>query len=298
MDTTSTSKGVILLLLAFTLWGVFPIYFTWVKNVNAFEVLAHRIVWSALILLIVLYFTNQIKTILEHIKNKWMIKQLFIASIFISSNWLIFIYAVSQEKILETAIGYYTAPLLTIAIGVFFLKERLNKYKLIALFFVFLAVLYQWVSLEGFPFIIIGLSVSFSLYSVIKKHIKINGLMSLFIEVLFLLPFSILFLLYLFYNNELVFIQNSQLDMSFLLLCSGIVTISPLLLFAKGVKMVPLYLSGFMQYITPTVSFLIAILVYNEELSLDKIITFSLLWLGLSIFIISEIVSIYRSSNK
>ena len=289
MRNTNTFKGMIFLLLAFTLWGTFPIYFTWVKDVNAFEVLAHRIVWSFLILIIILYFTKSIKPLLKHIQDKKTLKQLLIASILISLNWLIFIYAVSQGKILETSIGYYTTPLVIIAIGVFFFKEKLNKYKLIALFFAFMAVAYQWMSLKDFPFIIIGLAISFALYSAVKKRINISGVMSLFIEVLFLLPFAVLFLFYLFFNNELEFIQNSTLNMSFLLFISGVITITPLLLFAKGVQMVPLYLAGFLQYITPTVSFLIAIFIYNEELSVDKIITFSLLWIGLSIFIIDEL---------
>lgn len=296
MDNSITFKGVIFLFLAFTLWGMFPIYFTWVGNINAFEVLAHRIVWSSFILIIVLYWRKDIKALMGHMKNKKMLKQLFLASILISLNWLIFIYAVSKGRILETSLGYYTTPLLTIAIGVVFFNERLNTNKLFALFFAFSSVAYQWASLESFPFVVIGLSISFSLYSVVKKNIKINGVMSLFMEVLFLFPFAILFLFYLFYNNELSFLQNSSLNMSFLLFLSGIITIAPLLLFAKGVQIAPLYLVGFISYITPTVSFLIAIFIYNEELSTDKIITFSLLWIGLSIFIIDEVRKIKLKS--
>ena len=289
MSGTNNFKGTMFLVLAFTLWGAFPIYFTWVGDVNAFEVLAHRIIWSFPILIIILYFTKNIKPLLKHMQDKKTLKQLFIASILISLNWLIFIYAVSQGRILETAIAAYTTPLLAIAIGVFFFKEKLNKYKLIALFFAFISVAYQWLSLKEFPFIIIGLPVTFALYSAVKKSIKISGVMSLFIETLFLSPFAILFLFYLFYNNELAFIQSSTLNISFLLFLSGIVAITPLLLFTKGVQMVPLYVVGFVLYITPTVTFLIAIFIYNEELSMDKIITFSLLWIGLSIFIVDEL---------
>ena len=289
MKTTDTFKGSIILVCAFTLWGIFPIYFTWVKSINPFEILAHRIVWSVTLLMIILYWMKNIKSMLKYTKDKEIFKKLFLASFFISSNWLIFIYAISQGKILDVTIGYYTAPILTIAIGVIIFKEKLNKSQWSALFFVFIAVAYQWLSLRGFPFIIIGLSMSFSFYSVIKKNIKIDSVMSLSIETLFLLPFAVLFLLYLFYNNELAFIQNSTLNMSFLLFLSGIITITPLLLFAKGAKMVPLYLIGLLQFITPTIGFLIAIFVYDEELNTDKLITFGLLWFGLIIFIIDKI---------
>ena len=289
MKTTDTFKGSIILVCAFTLWGIFPIYFTWVKSINPFEILAHRIVWSVTLLMIILYWMKNIKSMLKYTKDKEIFKKLFLASFFISSNWLIFIYAISQGKILDVTIGYYTAPILTIAIGVIIFKEKLNKSQWGALFFVFIAVAYQWLSLRGFPFIIIGLSMSFSFYSVIKKNIKIDSVMSLSIETLFLLPFAVLFLLYLFYNNELAFIQNSTLNMSFLLFLSGIITITPLLLFAKGAKMVPLYLIGLLQFITPTIGFLIAIFVYDEELNTDKLITFGLLWFGLIIFIIDKI---------
>ena len=223
---------------------------------------------------------------------------LFFASFFIASNWLIFIYGVQAEKILETSLGYYLSPLISIALGLVFFKEKMRPLQWLCLFLASCAIAYQWVSLGYFPMISFFLALSFSFYSLMKKKIQIDSLSSLFVETLFLAPFAFLYLAYLYEENTLVFAQSGDIYMSILLFSSGVLTITPLLLFGKGLAYVPMYVSGFLQYITPSISFAVGVFLYGEVLGTTKIITFSIIWAALVLFIIDASLHHKRSKQQ
>ena len=292
MNTNLT--GILILVTAYSVWGLFPIYFTLVASVPPWEILSNRIVWSFLILGAVLLYLK--KNALTHLRSKKTMTYLFFASFFIASNWLIFIYGVQAEKILETSLGYYLSPLISIALGLVFFKEKMRPLQWLCLFLASCAIVYQWMSLGYFPMISFFLALSFSFYSLMKKKIQIDSLSSLFVETLFLAPFAFLYLAYLHEENTLVFAQSGDIYMSILLFASGVLTITPLLLFSKGLAYVPMYVSGFLQYITPSISFAVGVFLYGEILDTTKIITFSVIWTALVLFIIDA--SLHHKKNK
>ncbi|MBO7155290.1 MAG: EamA family transporter RarD [Campylobacter sp.] len=276
----STQKGFILALATFIMWGIFPIFFKFIENVAATEVLAHRIIWSALILLVVLIITKKLANVKRIIKIKKVTLTLTITGALIASNWGIFIYAINQNEILATSLGYFINPLFSILLGAIILKEELNSALKLSIFIVFIAIGIQIYALGKLPIISIMLPLSFALYGLLRKRLGVRTFEGLFIETMILAPFALLYLIYLTINNSGEFGMNFNGIMLFL---SGFVTILPLLTFNASTKYLKLSTIGFLQYISPTLSMIIAVFIYNEVLDFYKIISFALIWISLAI---------------
>lgn len=276
----STQKGLILALATFIMWGIFPIFFKFIENVAATEVLAHRIIWSALILLVVLIITKKLANVKRIIKIKKVTLTLAITGALIASNWGIFIYAINQNEILATSLGYFINPLFSILLGAIILKEELNSALKLSIFIVFIAIGIQIYALGKLPIISIMLPLSFALYGLLRKRLGVRTFEGLFIETMILAPFALLYLIYLTINNSSEFSMNFNGIMLFL---SGFVTILPLLTFNASTKYLKLSTIGFLQYISPTLSMIIAVFLYNEVLDFYKIISFVLIWISLAI---------------
>lgn len=277
-------------ILAFLFWGgISPIYFKEVSNVEPIEVLIYRIVFSFFTLLPLLFYKNEIQTFLKVIKNFKLLGYLFLSTFFISLNWLIFIWAITNNKILEASLGYYINPLINILLGFLFLNEKLSKNQNIAIILAFLAVLYQLVTLGYVPIVSISLAFSFGIYGLIRKKVNLGSIVGLFVEIILILPFAIGYIIYLLNNQGIAFIQNEGLYISFMLALSGLVTVIPLLLFNGAACRMKLGTLGFFQYIGPTVAFLLAVFVYNEAFNISKLITFALIWLALFVFSLDSI---------
>ncbi len=275
---------------AFLFWGgLSPIYFKEVSSVDSFEILLYRIVFSVFTLLPLLYFNKEIKTLFATLKDFRKLKYLFASTFFVSINWLIFIWAIANNRILETSLGYYINPLVNVLLGFIFFGERMTKNQYFAIFLAFIAVLYQLLTLGHIPYISFSLAISFAIYGLLRKKINIGSQVGLFIEVLLLVPFALIYLVYLYINTEMAFIQNSSNYISFMLFLAGLITIIPLLLFNSAAVRIRLATLGFFQYIAPTASFLLAIFVYNEDFNSDKFITFILIWISLFIFSFNSI---------
>jgi len=275
---------------AFLFWGgLSPIYFKEVSSVDSFEILLYRIVFSVFTLLPLLYFNKEIKTLFAILKDFRKLKYLFASTFFVSINWLIFIWAIANNRILETSLGYYINPLVNVLLGFIFFGERMTKNQYFAIFLAFIAVLYQLLTLGHIPYISFSLAISFAIYGLLRKKINIGSQVGLFIEVLLLAPFALIYLVYLYINTEMAFIQNSSNYISFMLFLAGLITIIPLLLFNSAAVRIRLATLGFFQYIAPTASFLLAIFVYNEDFNSDKFITFILIWISLFIFSFNSI---------
>jgi chloramphenicol-sensitive protein RarD len=276
----STQKGFILALATFIMWGIFPIFFKFIENVAATEVLAHRIIWSALILLVVLIITKKLANVKRIIKIKKVTLTLAITGALIASNWGIFIYAINQNEILATSLGYFINPLFSILLGAIILKEELNSALKLSIFIVFIAIGIQIYALGKLPIISIMLPLSFALYGLLRKRLGVRTFEGLFIETMILAPFALLYLIYLTINNSGEFGMNFNGIMLFL---SGFITILPLLTFNASTKYLKLSTIGFLQYISPTLSMIIAVFIYNEVLDFYKIISFALIWISLAI---------------
>ena len=282
--------GYIFAVFAFLFWGaVSPIYFKEVGGVTALEVLMHRVVWSFLILIPLVYLTKQTEVLKLLLKNKNKLKYLLYSTFFVSINWLIFIWAVANERIMEASLGYYINPLINIALGFIFFGERMTRNQNIAIVIAFLAVLYQIIALGTLPLVSLSLAVSFAFYGMIRKKVDVGSIVGLFVETLMLMPLAIVYILYLINTNSMAFLNESDY-ITFMLTLGGLATIIPLLLFNGAATRMKLSTLGFFQYIGPTCAFLLAVFVYNEEFNFDKLITFALIWLALIIFSLDAIM--------
>ncbi|WP_096015939.1 EamA family transporter RarD [Campylobacter lanienae] len=282
----ATQKGFILALATFIMWGVFPVFFKFIQGISATEVLAHRIIWSSVILFIVLIVTKKLTSLKRIAKIKKVILTLAITGILIASNWGIFIYAINQNEILATSLGYFINPLFSILLGAIILKEELSPALKLSIFIVFIAIGIQIYALGKMPFISIMLPLSFALYGLLRKRLGVRTFEGLFIETMILSPFALIYLIYL------SLVSSSEFGLNFngiMLFLSGFITILPLLTFNASTKYLKLSTIGFLQYINPTLSMLIAVFVYNETLDLYKIISFVLIWISLAIAAISNL---------
>ena len=214
-------------------------------------------------------------------KKTWI--GLFLASLFISINWFTYIYAVNTNHIVEASLGYYINPLIAVLLGVFVLREKVNKVQAISFVLAGIGVLYMTISVGKIPWISLILALSFGFYGLSKKLIKVDSILGLLLETLFILPFALLFLGYLGVNNQQSF-STGALTSDLLLIGSGVATAIPLLWFGIGAQKIPLYLVGFLQYISPTISLILGVVLYGESFTVDHLITFACIWIAIAMF--------------
>ncbi|AME10104.1 MULTISPECIES: EamA family transporter RarD [Gemella] len=295
----NTKKSLIAILICYLSWGVFPVYFKLLKNIDAYEVLSHRIIWSFVFMLFIVLISKNKKRIFKEILKLWKDKKKFIllviAAILITINWLTYIIAVNTNHVLEASFGYYLNPIVTIILAVIFLKEHLSRTQIIACICVGISLLYLFISLGSLPWISIMLALTFGLYSLCKKKIVISPKASLLVETVIVFPIALIYISYLTINNNLTFYTDGTMTIIWILL-SGAITAVPLMLFAKGANHIPLYLLGILQYIPPSMQFLIGIFVYGEALSIEKLISFIIIWIAVIVFCYSTVQS-FKNKN-
>ncbi|MBR8465973.1 EamA family transporter RarD [Campylobacter sp. faydin G-140] len=279
MHLNDKQQGLIFAISAFVMWGFLPLFFNlFDKNVDAYEILAHRIIWSFLFLTIALITLKKFKNIKILLQNHTILKALFISGALISINWGVYVYGVNNGKILESSIGYFINPLMNMLFGVIFFKERLNTISKIAMFIVIIAIMVQIYALGRLPLIAIILPLSFALYGSVRKHINVAATDGLFIETLLISPIAIGYILYLAFIGQGHFMSSSN---SILMIISGITTIIPLICFNAATSRINLSTIGYLQYISPTIGMLCAVFVFGENLDIYKIISFTLIWFAL-----------------
>lgn len=276
-----TNIGIFYALCAFGMWGIFPMFFKlFDKEVGAVEILAHRVIFSLIFMWIIMIYTNGKQKVINLIKNKKIRNMLGLNGILIGINWGIYIYAVNAGDILQASLGYFINPLMNIVLGVLILKEGLKTSAKISLAIVVLAVFLQVISLGYLPLISILLPASFAFYTLIKKQIAVSALEGLFVETLMLLPFVVAYEFYLSYIDQNHFGFNYT---GLLMMLCGVVTVLPLLAFNAATVRLNLTTVGYLQYISPTMSMLIAIFIYQEKIDIYKISSFILIWIALAI---------------
>ncbi len=278
-----TAKGFWLAFAGYSLWGIFPIYFYLVRHVSAPEVLAHRIIWSMVLLLCISYlFKSKVKWH-QLVKSASTLVPCLFSSLFLSTNWLIFIWAIGNQMAIEGSLGYFINPLISVLMGMIFLGERLNKYQIIAISFAFIGVLFLIFKVGQFPWVALSLAITFAIYGLIHKKYGVDALAGLTLETIIAAPLAVLFMVYLFACEQNAFLAINHWTDS-LLLMAGIVTSLPLLLFLSALPLLRLSTVGLLQFIVPTLHLLVAIYVLAEPFNQNKFFAFCIIWTGLLIF--------------
>ena len=274
--------GVLTALIAYVLWGVFPVYFKLVQSVPPTEVLAHRIVWAVPFGALILLVRRQWPEVRRAFASPSTVFWLSLAALAISVNWFIYIWAVQQEEVLQASLGYYINPLMYVIVGVLFLKERLRRPQVISVLLAAIGVSYLTIRGGQFPFIAVSLALLFTLYGVIRKQVAIGAMPGLFIETLMLFPFAMAWLAWLMLSQQAAF-AGGTVSMSLLLMLAGPLTVVPLLMFAIAARRLTLTVIGFMQFIAPTLQFIIGIY-YGEVLTTAHLVCFGCIWAAVAIF--------------
>ncbi len=274
--------GIVAGLIAYSLWGVFPVYFKIIEAVPPTEVLAHRIVWAVPFGALILLFRRQWPEVRRALTDRTMVSWLGLSALFITVNWFIYIWAVQNERIFETSLGYYINPLMYVFIGVLFFGERLRSLQLAAVIFASVGVLVLTLSGGTFPWVAISLAVFFTAYGVIRKRVAIGAMPGLFVETALLFPFAMVWMTWLLLAGQASF-GTQDMSLAMLLLAAGPVTVVPLLLFAVAARRLPLTMIGFMQFLAPTLQFLTGIY-YGEKLTTAHQICFGLIWVAVILF--------------
>ncbi|MCJ1908569.1 EamA family transporter RarD [Planococcus ruber] len=286
-------RGILFTILTYTIWGILPIYWKTVDHVPADEILSGRVVWSFLITLAAIVLIGRAKLLVADLKALWKSKKTFftlmLASYLITANWFLYIFAVTNDRIVETSLGYYINPLVSMLLGVFFLKEKMAPAVKVAFVFAATGVAILTISYGQFPWLAFGMAFSFAFYGFIKKTIKFDALRGLALETLFVLPLAAAYMGYLFVSGQAVFLHDSGTT-DLLLILSGAATALPLFLFATGAPLIPMYMIGFLQYIAPTLMLLLGVLVYGEAFDRIDLISFSFIWFALALFTGSKII--------
>lgn len=273
------SQGLIYGVLAYLLWGVLPLYWKALNQASAYEILANRGIWALFFCIVILLYTKQIKNTFLILKNFQTLRLLAAASGFLMINWGVYIWSVSENRVIESALGYYISPLVSVAIGVVTLGEKLYRAQWIAVACAGIGVVILTFNYGSLPWIALALAGSWGLYSLIKKQLNLGSVETLSIETLIsFLPCAIF--LGVLENNGSAHLGHGVV-ISLLLFCGGIVTIVPLLLFNGATTRLPLSTSGLLQYITPTMVFFIGIFVNHEDMSKGKFIGFIFIWIAL-----------------
>ncbi len=274
------SRGISLAVLAFTWWGMGPLYFKLLSSIDPIEIMAHRIIWSVVVLILAIGLLKRQYKIVEILNTPSLLFGLLLSGIIISVNWLIFVWAVSNDQILATSLGYFINPLVSVALGMVFLHEKLNKTQYIALILVILAVINQILQYGALPWVSLGLAFSFGFYGLIRKKLEVDSFNGLLMEVLLIFPFAAGFLIWL-YGNQLNTADSSNWNQLTLLVFTGAFTVVPMALFAASVRLINLSTIAFIQYLAPTISFILAIFVFNEPLGMAQLLSFILIWIAL-----------------
>lgn len=281
-DQQDAKKGILLAISAYTMWGIAPIYFKALGAVSALEILSHRVVWSFVLLAVLIHLGRRWRSVVGVVHTPRKFWLLVVTALLVGGNWLIFIWSINANHMLDASLGYYINPLLNVLLGMLFLGERLRKLQWFAVALAAIGVGIQLVVFGSVPIVAIALATSFGFYGLLRKKIQVDAQTGLFLETLFMLPAAI-YLIWLADTPTSDMALNTW-QLNLLLVCAGVVTTLPLLCFTGAAARLKLSTLGFFQYIGPSLMFLLAVLVYGEAFTSDKAITFAFIWSALVIF--------------
>ena len=279
-------KGILYGIGAYLAWGFFPIYWKFLHHVPAIQLIGHRIIWSCLLLLLVIVLTKQWDEFRKTVNLK-VLRIYTIAAVLIGINWLVYVWAVNANFIVETSLGYFINPLLSVLMGVIFLKERLRLAQWIPVVLAAIGVTYLTFIYGRLPYIALTLAFSFGLYGLVKKLSPLGSLYGLTIETAILFVPALIYLIAMEANSTAAFLHTG-ISSDLLMIGAGVVTTIPLLMFASAAKSIPLWVVGLLQYIAPTIQFLLGVFLYKEPFSQYQLIGFGIVWAALIFFVVEN----------
>lgn len=282
VDSNETRKGVVAALAAYLLWGFLPILFRLLESAGAVLIVAERTIWSLVLLAIVLFVMKGFRDVSSLLTNWRKMRIIALSALLLVGNWLLYVWAVETGQVLEASFGYFINPLVNVAIGMIFLGERQNRLQAIAIVIAAIAILIQAAGLGNVPYVALGLAFSFGFYGFIRKTAQAGPATGLFAETLVVAPFAMAYVVFDMATNG----PGAHADptLMLLLVLTGPATAVPLLLFAYGVRRLRLTTIGMFQYLAPSIQFLVAILLFGEQLNSLRLLSFVLIWLSLVVF--------------
>lgn len=291
----SQKMGIIYAFITYITWGLLPIYWKAIVVVPPLQILAHRIVWSFILVAVLLVLKKQWSNARDILRDKSKTFGLVLSAILVTSNWFIFIFAVNSNKVIETSLGYYINPLFTVLLGILVLRERVDRWQIISLILASLGVVILTLEYGKIPWISLGLTLTFGLYGLAKRLVKVDSLLGLALETAVMVPAALIYLSMVQVRGEGA-IGHLGIFTLLLLFGAGFATALPLLTFAQAVKTIPFATMGFIQYISPSLSLLLGVFVYHEEFTSAHALSFGIIWIALAIYSISRVLVARKQS--
>lgn len=283
--------GMMAALSTYLIWGVLPLYWNLLARAEANEILAHRIIWSFVFMVVVLMVTKRWQSFKEDCRALWQDKKraaiLLLAAFTISLNWLTYIWAVNHGHVIDTSIGYYINPLMSVLFGIVFFRERISGLKKISLLLAAIGIVLMTYQLGKLPWVAVALAVSFSVYGALKKQLHLNPFSSITLETLLMVPFAVPYIGMLMMSPANHFSLATP-DLALYLMGTGVVTAVPLVLFSYGANLLPLNVLGFFQYISPTIGLLLGIFFFHETFGMAQISALGFVWVAIVLFTVAE----------
>ena len=294
---SETVKGILTTMTAFLLWGVVAVFWKLLSHIPSITVMSHRVIWSLVFVSIILFTQSRWQEVKMAFTSKRNLLTIMATALLIGTNWLVFIWAVNNNQLVEASLGYFINPLVNMLLGMILLKERLGRWQFLSVGLALVGVVMLTVQSDRLPWIALVLAFSFAFYGLLRKTGKINSLPGLTGELLVLMPFACL---YLFLNGGGPgdFFGGNDLPDILLLMCGGIVTAIPLLLFAHGARRIQYITVGFLQYLAPSGQLLIGIFVYHEPFTSMHIMSFGFIWAALLVYSISAVSQFKRQKLR
>ena len=280
------NKGLLLTSLGSFWWGFIGVlYFEYVSFIGHVELVVHRCLWTAIMLILTTTFISKWNIFLEIASNKTNLVGLFLSGILIFTNWAVWIYAVANERIIDASFGYFIMPIMSVLLGYIFFNENLNKKRIFSILLVFISILILiFFNLKSLPWVGIIVALSWAFYNLVRKKINVDTDIGLLIESLFIFPFALI-AFYMISKNGMNDFNLSSLGLSLFLILAGPMTVIPLFLYVRGVELIGLGPTGMIFYITPTLQFILGYFYYNEDFSLIKFLSFILIWIAVFIYL-------------
>ena len=296
MNTQQTRQGIFYALGAYFIWGIAPAYFKLVKQVAPAEIMTHRVIWSALFMVLLISLSRSWPQVQAVLRQPKKVLLLALTAFAIGGNWLLFIWAVNNQHMLEASLGYFINPLINVVFGMLFLRERFRRLQWVAVLLATLGVLIQLWQFGSLPVIALGLALSFAFYGLLRKKIQVDAQSGMLIETCWLLPLAAIYLFGIA-DSSTSHLSANAMSLNLMLIAAGIVTTIPLMLFAAACTRLRLSTVGFFQYLGPTLMFLLAVVFYDERITPDKLITFCFIWLALAVFIGDAVLFNWRARS-
>ena len=284
--------GMMAALSTYLIWGVLPLYWNLLARAEANEILAHRIIWSFIFMVVVLMVTKRWQSFKEDCRALWQNKKrgaiLLLAAFTISLHWVTYIWAVNHGHVIDTSIGYYINPLMSVLFGIVFFRERISGLKKISLLLAAIGIVLMTYQLGKLPWVAVVLAVSFSVYGALKKQLHLNPFSSITLETLLMVPFAVPYIGMLIMMSPANHFSLATPDLALYLMGTGVVTAVPLVLFSYGANLLPLNVLGFFQYISPTIGLLLGIFFFHETFGMAQISALGFVWAAIVLFTVAE----------